>query len=386
MCALLHQTTVEELAESLDSEASATVVDTRPAESFDAWHVGGAVNVPYHPEDGLGDDWDWDRVEERLGDGPVLALCGKGITSTVFGLELQKRGYEDVSVLKGGMQEWSKLYEVAEVPTDDDDLFVAQIQRRAKGCLGYVVGSRSAGEAFVVDPTRQHHEFELVAADEGMTVSRVFDTHVHADHISGGAALAERVAAPYHLGERAAERDVAYDYRPVEDGETFSVGDVEVEVLAAPGHTTEMVNFLVGGELLLSGDTLFVESVGRTELQFGDDDAARGAELLYETLHESILELPDETRVLPGHVTVAEDGAYAVASPGELVSATLGELRDELTLLGLDESEFVARLTDETPEKPSNYETVIAVNTGRETPEDEDSATELELGPNNCAA
>ncbi|RDI72833.1 MBL fold metallo-hydrolase [Halopelagius longus] len=386
MCALLHQTTVAELADSIDSGESAAVVDTRQPDSFEAWHVGGAVNVPYSPEDGLGDEWDWDRVDERFGEGPVVAICGKGISSTSFGLELGKRGYEDVSVVKGGMQEWSKLYEVVEVPTENDDLFLAQVQRRAKGCLGYVVGSRSAGEAFVVDAARQHHEFELVAADEGMAVSRVFDTHVHADHISGGPELAERLGVSYHLGERAAERDVEYDYRPLSDGETFSVGDVEMEVLAAPGHTTEMVNYLVDGEYLLSGDTLFVESVGRTELQFGDEDSATGAELLYETLHETVLELPEETRVLPGHVTVAADGEYAVASPGELVSATLGELRDELDLLDLDEEEFVARLTDDTPEKPANYETVIAVNTGRETPEDEESATELETGPNNCAA
>jgi len=147
-----------------------------------------------------------------------------------------------------------------------------------------------------------------------------------------------------------------------------------------------MMNYLVDGELLLTGDTLFVDSVGRTELQFGEDDASRGAELLYDSLHETILNLPDDTTILPGHLTVTSDGRYENGSPGEPLEARLGDLRDELDFLGLDREAFVERLTEDTPEKPPNYETVIAINTGKETVEDESEATELELGPNNCAA
>ncbi|KTG27471.1 MBL fold metallo-hydrolase [Haloferax profundi] len=386
MGTLLHQITVQELATDLDAGKSFTVVDTRPPESFDAWHIAGAVNVPYHPLDGLGGDWDWERISELAEEGPIVVICGKGLSSTSFGFELSSRGYDDVTVVKGGMQDWSKLYEVVELDTESDDLYLAQVQRRAKGCLGYVVGSKSAKEAVVVDATRQSHEFELVAADAGMTISGVFDTHVHADHVSGGRTLADRLGVPYYMGANATDRDVQYDFTPLDDGESVTVGDVELEARFAPGHTSDMTNYLVDGRYLLTGDTLFVESVGRTELQFGDDDAATGAELLYDTLHERILSLPAETRILPGHVSVAADGTYGVASPGELVSATLGELREELALLGLDEEAFVHRIADDTPEKPPNYERVIAINTGRESVTDEEEATELELGPNNCAA
>ncbi|TVT95750.1 MBL fold metallo-hydrolase, partial [Haloferax volcanii] len=111
-----------------------------------------------------------------------------------------------------------------------------------------------------------------------------------------------------------------------------------------------------------------------------------GAELLYETLHDTLLSLPDETRVLPGHVSVGADGRYGVAAPGELVSATLGDLREGLDVLSMDESAFVARVTEDTPEKPANYERVIDINTGRASVGGEEEATELELGPNNCAA
>ena len=86
--------------------------------------------------------------------------------------------------------------------------------------------------------------------------------------------LAEEVGVPYHLGEAASEREVEYDYEPLSDGDVVEVGDVEIEALHTPGHTSEMMSYLVDGELLLTGDTLFVDSVGRTELQFGDEGAA----------------------------------------------------------------------------------------------------------------
>jgi glyoxylase-like metal-dependent hydrolase (beta-lactamase superfamily II)/rhodanese-related sulfurtransferase len=400
MSNLLHQITVSELAADLDAGTSVTVVDTRPPESFDAWHIEGAVNVPYHPVDGLGGDWDWDRVGELAARGPTVAICAKGLSSTSFGFELSTRGYDDVTVVKGGMEDWSKLYEVVGLDTGDDDLFVTQVQRRAKGCLGYVVGSRSARAAVVVDATRQSHEFELVAADAGMTIVGVLDTHVHADHISGGRALADRLGVPYYLGSHATDRNVQYDFTPLDDGDSVTVGDVEVKALFAPGHTSDMTNYLVDEKFLLTGDTLFVESVGRTELQFGDvdeqsssarqtgsgdTDAASGAELLYDTLHEKILTLPDETRILPGHVSVAADGTYGVASPGELVGTTLGELRVELDLLGMERDAFVQRIAGDLPAKPPNYERVIEINTGRESVDEEEEATTLELGPNNCA-
>jgi len=369
----------------LDSGESFTLVDTRPEDSYESWRIDGAVNVPFGPDDDLGDE-DLERIEAARNGKPVVAICGKGLTLTAFGFELQRRGYDDVSVVKGGMEDWSSVYEVVPVDTESDDLVVVQLQRRAKGCLGYVVGSERTGSAAVVDPTRQTDRFKVAAEEAGLTIERVLDTHVHADHVSGGRKLADELGVPYHLGEEASERGVEYDYEPLADGETIGVGDVEIEVRHTPGHTTEMVNYLVDGEALLTGDTLFVESVGRTELQFGEDDAERGAELLYESLHETVLPLPDETLILPGHVSVTADGRYEVGTPGEAISAQLGRLRDELDLLGLERDEFVARLVEHAPEKPPNYERVIEINTGSNPPEDESEATELELGLNNCAA
>ncbi|WP_136716475.1 MBL fold metallo-hydrolase [Halorientalis salina] len=382
---MIDQLTAEQLAQKLDTDDSFTLFDTRPEDSYEAWHIQGAENVPFGPGEELTDD-EADDIRRKTNGQSIVTICGKGLTSTGFGFELERHGFEDVAVVKGGMEDWSGVYEVVPIETDSENLVVVQLQRRAKGCLGYVIGSAATGEAAVVDATRHADQFEIVAAEAGLTIEHVLDTHVHADHISGGRELADTLDVPYHLGEAAAERDVAYEYEPVADGDTIELGDVELTALHTPGHTSEIVTYLVDDEVLLSADTLFVESVGRTELQFGDAEAATGAELLYESLHDTILELPEETRILPGHVSVTTDGRYEVASPGEPIAARLGDLRSDLDLLGLDRETFVARLTDQTPEKPPNYERVIAINTGREAPADETEATELELGPNNCAA
>ncbi|NIB98924.1 MBL fold metallo-hydrolase [Halobacterium sp. R2-5] len=377
--------TAEQLAERIDADEQFTLIDVRPEDSFEAWHVRDAENVPYDPDEGLSED----RLNEvnALIDGqPVVAICGKGLTSTPFAFDLDDHGYDDVSVVTGGMEEWSKLYEVVPIETASEDLVVRQVQRRAKGCLGYVVGSERAEEAVVVDATRQTDQFKVAAQNAGLSISRVLDTHVHADHISGSPALADEVGVPYHLGDAASERGVEYEYDPLSDGDVVEVGDVEIEAMHAPGHTSEMMNYLVDGEVLLTGDTLFVDSVGRTELQFGEDDASRGAELLYDSLHDTILDLPDDTTILPGHLTVTSDGRYENGTPGDPLEARLGDLREDLGFLGLDRGAFVERLTEDVPEKPPNYESVIAINTGRDTVDDENEATELELGPNNCAA
>ncbi|APW98412.1 rhodanese [Halobiforma lacisalsi AJ5] len=381
---MVDQISSERLAELIDSDESVTLVDTRPEDSYEGWRIHGAKNVPFDPREEFTDDHLEPVVESKNGD--TVVICGKGLTSTPFGFRLEQHGIEDVSVVKGGMEDWSEVYEVVPLETENDDLVALQLQRRAKGCLGYLVGSKRAGSAVVVDPTRQTDQFKIVAEEAGLTIERVLDTHVHADHVSGGPKLANELDVPYHLGDRASERGVDYDYKPLADGRTLELGEIEIETLHTPGHTTEMVNYLVEDELLLTGDTLFVESVGRTELQFGDEDAAHGAELLYESIHETILELPDETRILPGHVSVTKDNRYEVGSPGELIGARLGELHAALDLLGLDEDEFVDRLVDDAPDKPPNYERVIEINTGTEPPEDRSEVTELELGPNNCAA
>ena len=375
----------DRLKELQDGDASFALVDTRTPESFDAWHISGAVNYPFGPDEQLETNGQLDELRELVGDADrVLTICGKGISSATLAGQLEAATDEwEVLAVDGGMRAWSSVYD--HVPVDvGDGIEVVQLQRRAKGCLSYVVGCAATKAAVVVDPTDDPDAVKTAVGEVGLSIERVIDTHVHADHVSGGRRLADELEVPYHLGERATERDLAFDFEALGRNEVCSVGDISIKALETPGHTSEMIGLLVDDRAVLTADTLHADSVGRTELEFGDDAGERGARMLYETLHRTLLSLPDSVRVLPGHVTVTPEGEFAVGRPGEPITTTIGEARTGLEVLQLDEEAFVERLADP-GEKPANYEEIIEINRGvRDLAPEE--RIELELGPNNCSA
>lgn len=359
------------------------ILDTRSPDDFEEWHIPGAENMPFSP----GEAVDVDRIQSELAidsDDEVVTICAKGISSYEFADRLAAGGLDDVQVVQDGMEGWSRVYAVAAVPTAATALEIFQLQRVAKGCLGYVIAEPSSGEAVVVDPTRHIDEFRRIAHDDDMTITHVIDTHIHADHISGGRKLADAVDAVYHLPARATERDVAFDFTPLERNEVIEIGTVELKAIYTPGHTSEFMSILVGGDAALTGDTVFVDDVGRTELQFGDDRAEDGAAQLYDSIHGSILNLPDGISVLPGHTSIEDP--ETLASLGEPIRATVRELRTGVPILQANKEEFIDRIASGETEEPPNYERMLAINTGQSDPTDESEAAELELGPNRCAA
>ncbi|MEM4782386.1 MAG: rhodanese-like domain-containing protein, partial [Halalkalicoccus sp.] len=338
---------------------SFALVDTWPEESFAAWHMPGAVNFPFGKTESLTGERaeEFDAVVD--GDRPILTVCAKGISSHNFAEELDAAGYDDVAVIDGGMEAWSAVYDV--VPIAFDGLEILQVQRRAKGCLGYVVCDPESKTAAVIDATRHTDEFLAAARERGYEITAVLDTHVHADHVSGGRALASDLGVPYYLGERARERGVAYEYTALERNEVLTVGSVEIKALWTPGHTGEMVNYLVDGSALLSADTLFVDGTGRTEREFSEDAGREGARMQFESIHRTLLAEPDSVTLLPGHVTVTDEGEFEGGRPGEAIRATIRELRTGLNVLSLDRAAFVERSLKSLPEKPPNYERVIEI-------------------------
>ncbi|MFD1597979.1 MBL fold metallo-hydrolase, partial [Halobellus rarus] len=144
--------------------------------------------------------------------------------------------------------------------------------------------------------------------------------------------------------------------------------------------TTGMTSYLLDESLLATGDGLFIESVARPDLEEGDEGAPDAARLLYESLQERVLSLPDDTLVGGAHFSdaaePAEDGTY---------TAPIGDLKAEMDALTMEESEFVEVILSDMPPRPANYEEIIATNLGQNAVDDEEAFT-LELGPNNCAA
>jgi len=373
--------TPEQLKERIDEAEDVTILDTRMESDYEEWRIDGetveSFNVPYFYF--LDEDIDDDIFDGIPSDRELVVLCAKGGASEYVAGVLAERGYETVH-LDEGMNGWARIYEAVEVERYDGAGTVLQYQRPSSGCLGYLVVD--GDEAAVIDPLRAFIDRYLEDTESfGAELTYALDTHIHADHISGVRDLVE-TGVEGVIPEASVDRGVTYadEMTLAADGDTFGVGDVTIEAVYTPGHTSGMTSYLIDESLLATGDGLFVESVARPDLEEGDEGAPDAARQLYETLQERILELPDDVIVGGAHTSdaaePAADGTY---------TASLGDLREEMDALTYDEEAFVETVLEDMPPRPANYEEIIATNLGqRET--DEEEAFTLELGPNNCAA
>jgi glyoxylase-like metal-dependent hydrolase (beta-lactamase superfamily II) len=374
-----------DLRDKIDADDDFVLFDTRDPESFEDWHIDGAVNVEYSGSDDelVGD---FDQYREMADDADeIVTICATGRSAGMFAEWLEDEGY-DVQTVEGGMEAWSGVYDVTRIATKDDDVVILQLQRRAKGCLGYLIGDKRTGQAAAVDVTRYYQEWEQAAAEYGFDIAAIFETHIHADHLMMGArTLRDKLDVPYYLGSEIETRNPQFEYDGVDANDTVEIGEISIKAVPTPGHTTGSTSWLVEDEALLTGDTLFVESVGRTELQFEGADAEDASEVLWETLRK-MMALPDDVKVLPGHFSVTDDGRYVDVTPGLPMMATVGYIRTHNAMVQMDKDEYVDAAFEDMPSKPPNYENVIATNEGKRELESEEEANELELGPNRCAA
>ena len=377
------------------------LLDVRNREEAEAWRItGGTIEraqIPYSEfaaATARGEVADL-AAELDLPE-PVVTVCPRGEVSATVAKLLRAEGV-DARNLSDGMRGWAQLYVARDLPADalPEGVAVVQYDRPASGCLSYLVVAED--EAAVLDPLRAFADrYVADAADRDAALRYAVDTHVHADHLSGVQRLAHDTDTEPVLPAGADERGLAFDARLVGDGEELAVGDAALTAVHAPGHTTELTAFRLG-DVLLSGDALFTDSFGRPDLEreaHGDSDEtsegqvdprdANGAralaETLYDTLTDRLLALPGDVLVAPGHrrpdesPNPDENDAYA---------ARVGAVRKRLRL-GDDRGAFVARVLDSLPPRPANYEDIVPANLGRESVDDE-TAFEVELGPNNCA-
>lgn len=338
-------------------EEHVLLVDVRKRDEHRDWRIPGSVNIPLAdlPHADL-------PAMER-----VVVYCATGPRSLIAQEILAKRGVR-ASHLDGGMTAWNGVYQQVSIPATDDAEIV-QLQRVGKGCLSYLVVKDD--EAVAIDPTIDVAEFVDAAAARGARIVAIVDTHAHADHASGSRLLAAATGATYFAPPEVGER---VTHAPLVDGALVKVGTGEIRALATPGHTPGSMTLLFQ-DVAFTGDTIFLDSVGRPDL---GQDASRTGRTLWRTLHEQILSLAPDTRVLPGHV--AEPDARKV-SP---IVARLGEIRSMIPALAIDEDEFVAWVIRNTLPKPANFETIKRLNLGL-AHADLAGVRKLEAGPNRCA-
>lgn len=371
------------------------VLDVRNREEFERARLEGrtplpAINIPYFEMLELGGKDEMldsvvaflerDPAAQLPRDLPILAVCAQGDTSEYVAQGLNRLGYSSAT-LKGGMKGWGEHYSTGAI-VEDADLAIYQISRPARGCLSYVVAS--AGKAVVIDPLRHLHPYLDLARSKHLEITAVIDTHGHADHISGGPALARVTGAAYYLHPFDAihPTDVlpaTIVYKYIGDGQMFPLGQHELKALHIPGHTLGLVAFLLSDRYLFTGDSIFIRSIARPDL---GGKADTWAPLQARSLRR-LLTLPGGITVLPGHFSCLDE-----ADEGGRFAATLDDLKkrnDGLQVLQRESEEgFIHYLLDSLPKFNPQYLDIKRVNAGLLTPAEEDAAM-LELGKNVCA-
>ncbi|MDW0114113.1 MBL fold metallo-hydrolase [Sporosarcina saromensis] len=367
--------TAGELAKKVIAKESFFILDVRNEDAFEDWKVEGEniqyLNVPYFDLlDGVED-----VLDQIPTDKDVVVICAKE-GSSIFVAEMLSEEGRNVHYLQGGMKAWSEHLEPVKVGDLKDGGAIYQFVRIGKGCLSYMIVSD--GEAAIIDATRMTDVFINYANELGVTITNVLDTHLHADHISGGRKIAEAVNGVYWLPPKDAT-EVVFEYEPLEDGRTITVGNtkIDIQALYSPGHTIGSTSFIVDDAYLLSGDILFIDSIGRPDLAGLAEDWVGD---LRETLYRRYRELAEDLVVLPAHFMIIEE----LNADGS-VAEKLGTLFAKNHGLNIeDEAEFRELVTGNLPPQPNAYQEIRQTNMGKVVP-DEDTQREMEIGPNRCA-
>ncbi len=367
--------TTDDLARRVDDpDAVPFILDVRAPNEFERWKIEGRVtpetmNVPYWTaitdEEILKDELPTDR--------DIVVVCAKGDSSD---LVADVVGLPNMANLAGGMDAWASTL-VPHTLFDDGTRFMIQLDRIAKACLSYAVGERGA-EMAVVDPSGDMDRYLAMSEELNAPITHVFDTHLHADHVSLARRLCGATGATYHISPGDAA-DATFEFSPLADGEVFELGSVRMVVrsIATPGHTPGSTSLEVDGRFLLTGDAVFVSGIGRPDLGGQTEPWARD---LFHTIHEKLAVLDHALEVAPAHYT-----SRAEAQTDGTIRRMLGDLLVNDPVVSIsDETEFVDYVVSHLGEAPGIYQDIRKVNMGWKDADDEE-IKELEVGRNECA-
>ena len=310
---------------------------------------------------------------------PVVVVCDRGNSSRTVTQHLVGQGF-DARSLAGGMLAWMRATVSREVPGLSGLDRLVQIDRVGKGALGYFAAR--GGEALVVDPARDLAPYEELLAASGTRLVAVVDTHCHADYLSGGPALAAAHGANYRLHpadaiDPYAGRPARIRYEPLAGGTELALGDARFAVEHLPGHTEGSLVLRLGDELALTGDFLFVASVGRPDLA---GRTAAWTELLWQSLESVRRRWSPDLRIFPAHYSDERERL-----PSRVVEGRFGDLAARNPPLAIaDAAEFAAWIAARTGVFPDEYRYIKQANLGwGDVPPE--LADELEAGKNQCA-
>lgn len=367
--------TASEITKKVINKESFFILDVRNEDAFADWKIEGEniqyLNIPYFDLlDGVED-----IMDQLPADQDIVVVCAKEGSSIMVAEMIAEEG-RVAHYLAGGMKAWSEHLEPVKIGDLKDGGEIYQFVRIGKGCLSYMIVSN--GEAAIVDATRMTDVFIDFAKDLNVTIKHVLDTHLHADHISGGRKIAEATGGLYWLPPKDAG-EVTFSYEPLEEGHIITIGQtvIAIQPLYSPGHTIGSTSFIVDDTYLLTGDILFIDSIGRPDLAGLAEDWVGD---LRETLYTRYPALAPDLIVLPAHFMIMEE----LNTDGS-VSEKLGTLFAKNHGLNIeDEQAFRQLVTGDLPPQPNAYQEIRETNMGKINP-DEETQREMEIGPNRCA-
>jgi glyoxylase-like metal-dependent hydrolase (beta-lactamase superfamily II) len=267
------------------------------------------------------------------------------------------------------MKAWNYAWNTAEL-SHASGVKVIQVRRAAKGVLSYVIGSHNA--AIVIDAALEPEVYSEIASGNGWTIKYVMDTHIHADYVSRTRELAKAVGAKHLLLD---EAGIEFETLLVSSGQLVAFGNHEVQFLHTPGHTWESTTFKIG-DMLFTGDTLFIDGIGRPDLKADHEEAVKKAKALYKTL-TGLLSSDPETFVLPAHTS------DPIAFDDKIIGDRIMNVKKRVRLTDFNEAQFVEYVLSRIPPAPPNYLAIAGLN--RKGSYEGLPLADLEAGGNHCA-
>ena len=377
----LQAYSAQDLFDYLINKDDFVLLDVRNDEEFGRFKVEGPypfdmINVPYmefieHEEESVA------KVPQGR---KIRIVCAKEGSAKFVGEILNNHGFEDVHYLSEGIKSWGNLLTPIKL-TQGGDYDLYQFRRPGKASCSYALVYGK--EMMLFDPAKNIVAYREFAEKLGCAITHTFETHRQADYISGSQALNQAVGAAI-MAPEADFQGAKFFYTAAKDEEVYPFGDTangmpEVKALHTPGHTPGSTCYVIDNKFLITGDTVFIYSIGRPDL---GGMAKEWSAMLFKTMTEIILALDDDIHILPGHYMnweEADDQLRFMAPIGKIKSINAD-------IYGIDNADdFYQFIKSNMRPQPEEYAKIREINAGL-VEVDEEQQDVMDLGKNECAA
>jgi glyoxylase-like metal-dependent hydrolase (beta-lactamase superfamily II)/rhodanese-related sulfurtransferase len=388
-----------ELKKKIDQGEDIFILDVRNSEEHKSWKISydRYPDSQLIPIDELPSRESLKKIPK---DKEIITFCARGNRSMSAAKILSKYGYK-VKSIEGGLNGWNAVYDLSLITQKNSPINIWQIRRISKGCISYLISNSLTKDALVIDATCEIDSIiSNILNENNFKLTKVVETHLHADHLSGATKLAKKYGSTIYLSSlenyNIKNNEYGLKFKFIRDRDTIKIGnEVFLEAVYTPGHTSGSISFKLeittdnflqksrnednqinnslNKMFVFVGDTLFINGVGRPDLHGKTDEFAHK---LFNTYQQKVLILPDEAIILPSH----HSGIFEHKKP---IYDTIKSIKQKINLLSASENDFVKYINKNIPPHPMNHDTIISINK-QLIACDKIEQNDIEMGPNAC--